>query len=496
MSTVAVPSVVAIPHPIASAAIGRPDAVALVADRTLTWGRLRPAVAHRAGALAEQGVRPGSVVLLLAPRDAQWFIDAHAIGWLGATVAPLDPNYPSESLAQAAGALAPDFHLVRGTHRGDLDVPSISCGDASSHQNATNPAPERPWPMNEPRCVLLTSGTEGAPRRVVLDTTQVLLSAFGSAIALGHLPGDRWLHCLPLHHVGGLALVYRAAFYGTTVELAPCFDAAHTASRLSSGAISGVSLTPRMLADVLASPASASLRAAPPAPLRTILVGGAAMPDDLVELVRRLKLPVARTWGMTEAGSQVCTAAAGDLRDSWLPPLPFARVTADGGALSVHGPLVGGTLETADSGEVDASGRVRVRGRRDDVIVSGGVKVAPQLVEQALIAHQSVRDAAVVGRPDARWGQAVVAFVVAAGPDRDDAALDAWCRARLPATKTPRAFIWRTALPRDPLGKLRRAELRAELENTIHRTPFAAPSADRTGARPPTRIGSSPEVVT
>ena len=445
-----------VPSPVASAALSQPERPGLVTHNSLSWREIRRQVALRAGAFADQGVDPGAVVALLAPRDAAWVIDAHAIGWLGATLAPINADQPATAVRDTFGLLKPTFQVIRGALADADDLP----GQRLEAVANPRPAPERAWPMDEGRVLLLTSGTQGSPKAVLLRTGQLLFSAFGSAIALGHLPGDRWLNCLPLHHVGGLALLYRAAFYGTTVELAPRFDPAQVARRLRSGEVHGVSLTPRMLADVLAEGPQRPM----PKALRVILVGGAAMSAELLRSARDLKLPVARTWGMTEAASQVCTAGPGDLDQPGLPPLAFARVSAPDGRLAVAGPLVDGECATSDAGEIDASGRVTVLGRADDVIVSGGAKTMPGVVEAALCGHPGVTEAAVVGRADARWGAMPVAFVVCSDAAVTAEQLRQWCRARLPNYSVPRAVLMRDRLPRDPLGKLLRRELRRQAE--------------------------------
>ncbi len=462
---------IAIPLPVASAALARPTAVALIAERTWSWAELAMAVATRAAALHQQGVRAGDIVALIAPRDGRWLVDAHAIGWLGAAVAPISQALPTTALREAATLVSPSFHIARQLPDGGVDLPGRSLREGG----AMKPALERPWPLHETRCLLLTSGTTGGAKVVRLSTAQVLLSACASAIRLGHLPEDRWLHCLPLSHVGGLAIVFRCAVHATTLELAGCFSAREVARRLRSGEVSGVSLTPRMLSDVL----DAGLPAPLPPRLRVILVGGAAMDEPLLERARGLDLPVARTWGMTEAGSQVCTAEPGDLRSPGLPPLPFIRVAERDGQLCIHGPLVGrapihrltgsgdpanGILASADRGVVDEQGRIHVLGRRDDVIVSGGAKTSPQQVEAALLAHPGIDEAAVVGRPDPRWGALPIAFIVGQMPHPDDTSLRAWCLSRLPGYSVPRDFVWRSGLPRGPLGKLRRRLLRQQAE--------------------------------
>ncbi len=427
------------PDPLESAAIARPDHPAIVADRTWSWAELRDAVAACAGALAE--VRTGQRVAITATHTPATMVQLFALARRGAAVALLPAHATPAEREAALRVLRPD-HV-----------------DPSPGEGA--PTPERDWPANEVRVVVLTSGTTGAPRAVALRSGALLLSAMGSALRLGHHLDDRWLHCLPLHHVGGVAILLRCALYGTTIEWGPGFDAEGIARRLDAGAVSLVSLTPSMLSEVL------DARRARPFPkrLRAVLLGGAETPTALLERCRALRVPLARTWGMTEAGSQVCTAYPGDL-DGPLPPLAFARVHREPDeVLRVSGPIVEGALRTSDVGVVDA-GRVAVSGRRDDLILSGGVNLSPAEIEATLEAHPAVREAAVVGVAHPRWGSRPVAALVGRGARPDDPALRAWCRSLLAPYKTPDAFHWVAELPRDALGKLRRRALREELEAT------------------------------
>lgn len=412
-----------IPSPIASAALARPDHPALVAGgAVVTWGQAAERVARLAGGLAASGAGPGSVVPLEATARVETVLALHAIGWVGAAaeVLPL--------------------------------------GGAGVVVKEGEPLPERPWPLDEARVIVRTSGSTGEPRPVALTTGQLLLSAFASATRLGLDPADRWLACLPPHHVGGLQILMRSAFYGTTVVLEPRFEAARVAALLDE--VTLVSLVPQMLARVLDARAE---RPFPPR-LRAILLGGGPCPEDLLARCRALGAPVALTWGMTEAASQVATTFPGELGDDGapaLPPLPFARVGVEGGRLRVGGPLVGEALLTNDRGRVDG-GRVTVLGRADDAIVTGGEKVLAGRVEAALRAHPAVADAAVIGLPSARWGQEVVAAVVLRAP-ASDAALRAAC-APLGAAARPR-IVRLDAIPRTALGKVRRAELRRLLQD-------------------------------
>ncbi len=464
----------ALPLPHLSAALARPGHPALVTPEgtTWTWAELASRAARRAHSLLDQGVGPGSVVALAGEARPSFVVELHALWQVGAVVAPLNPRATDAELRAALRAIAPQFvsapepGRLQATQRAALAT--TGAARLLTPGLGAAPAPERPWPLDEVRLIILTSGTSRRPRPMRLTTSQLVFSAFGSAVRLGHHLDDRWLACLPLHHIGGLSILLRCALYATTVELHPAVDLTRIAARLDSGEITLVSLSPSLLSAVLDARPEAPL---PPA-VRAILLGGAATPAPLLDRARALGLPLAITWGMTEAASQISTRLPGDLSADGGsgPPLPFARVEArDDGALVVRGPVVGGDLITNDHGHIDAEGRVQVGGRRDDVIVSGGVNLSPAEIEQALLTHPAVADAGVVGVADAQWGHRPVAVLVAATPGEageasarpDAAALRAHCADRLTGYKVPDRFVWVSALPRGALGKLSRRRLLA-----------------------------------
>lgn len=452
----------AVPHPLASAALADPERAALC-WRGQRWSAaaLLELVRRRAEALQAAGLRPGQRVARLARPGLDFVVDLHALGWLGASLAPLSVEAPVESLADALQAVSPrwwldtgDAALQEAARRAQV-APLLPQGQAE-------PAPERFWPLAEERLVVTTSGTTGAPRPVPLYTSQLVMSAFGSLVRLGHQHEDRWLCCLPLNHVGGLSVLLRSAFYGITAVLHDGFNPQEVARAMEEGEVTVVSLVPQMLRRVLDVRAEAAF----PASLRVVLLGGGAAPEALLTRCQRLQIPVATTWGMTEAASQISTMRPG----AWPQPLdsgaplPMARVRRhESGALEVRGPLVGGALLTGDQGEVTATGRVRIHGRGDDVIISGGENIDPHQVERALEGHLAVAQAAVVGRPDLRWGhRPVAALVPAEGAPRPSLEeLRQWCRACLPAWMAPDEIRWVEALPRTQLGKLSRASVRA-----------------------------------
>ena len=422
----------ATPNPIGSTALSRPEHVVLsVGTRTWTGIELLEAVLRRAGGFAADGVTAGSIVALAGKPTADWVVAYHALGWLGATVA-LIPSRASDE--------------ERETLVAACDADRVVDSDATLPVGA--PVPERFWPLEEARTIVFTSGTTGDPKPVALTTAQMLFSAFGSAIRLGHQPSDRWLCCLPLHRVGGLSIVMRCAFYGTTVVLEPTFDAEATNRAIDAGQVTLVSLVPRMMADLLDERAD---RPFPPS-LRALLLGGAPAGDALLSRCQAIGAPVAVTWGMTEAASQIATGFPGTpfVAGLSLPPLPFARVDAPGGRLRVRGPVVGRDHLTGDLGEISGRG-VRVAGRADATLISGGVNIAPARIERILSDHPNVRDVMVVGVPDTRWGERPLAFVVADAVSDD--ALSAWARDRLAPYEVPDRFVRVGAIPTNDMGK-------------------------------------------
>ena len=290
--------------------------------------------------------------------------------------------------------------------------------------------------------VMFTSGTSAEPKRVELTYGNVEASARGSARALGVTADDRWLCPLPLTHVGGLMILTRAVVCGFQALLDPPFDAGRVAARLNAGEATFVSLVPTQLKRCL----DAGLRE--PRELRAVVCGGAPLDPGLRARAEDAGVPVVDAYGLTETASQFVVDGL---------PLPGADVRIEDEEIVVRGPMVaGGELRTGDLGEWRDE-RLRVLGRKGDLIITGGENVSPEEVEAVLMAHPAVSDAGVFGRPDPEWGQAVTAHVIgSATPDE----LDAWCRERLARFKVPKHIEIVRSLPRTTSGKLLRRSMR------------------------------------
>ncbi|MFT7623622.1 MAG: O-succinylbenzoic acid--CoA ligase, partial [Myxococcota bacterium] len=425
--------------PVTSSAIARPDHPAVITDSaTCSWRELDQASAREATVLGGLGLGAGDTIALWSERSAPFVATLHAIGRVGAAAAPLDKRrtglIASMEAARATTLLCTD--AGQSVPSGIDSIRMIDHPDLPA-------AADRFQPLNEVRLVVLTSGTTGTPRAIRLTTLQIMTSAFGSAIRLGHDPADRWLCCLPLHHVGGLSILLRSAFYGITTILGEAGDERATL----------MSLVPTQLQRLLD-----ARGVVPFGPhLRAILLGGGPTSPALLARCEALSIPVSVTWGMTEAASQITTRAPGDTRpDAGAgTPLPFVRVQSVDGVLVARGPIVRGVLATRDRGRVDAEGRVHVGGRSDDAIISGGENIDPAAVEAVLDAHPDIAESAVVAIAHPEWGQRPAAVIVAAG-DRQptDEQLAAYCRERLSRYEVPDEFRWIDGLPRNALGKV------------------------------------------
>ena len=413
---------------IQTAAADHPERIAIEGpERSLTYGELRDAAGARAGA-----VRARRVAVAL-PAGVDFVITLHACLLTGAAVVPIDLRL---SAAEQEQRLAGADLVVR--------EPLVPARGAIGGVGRDRPV-----------AVLHTSGTTGAPKPVVLTEGNFEASARGSAVALGLDSAERWLCPMPLTHVGGLSIPIRSAIYSTTAVLHGRFDTEAVLNDLMDPArrITMVSLVPTMLARLL----DAGLERPPT--LRWALLGGGPIPAPLLERAHAAGVPVAPTYGMTEACSQIATFGR--------PLAGVDVVTAADGEVLVRGPIVSagalsgdGWLHTGDLGRFEDRGQLEIIGRKSETIVTGGENVAPTEVEAALLEHPAVADAAVHPRPDPEWGEAVVATVVLRdGRAVTPAELKAHCAGRLASFKVPKAVEFAERLPRTPSGKLLRRQL-------------------------------------
>ncbi len=426
-----------------------PERTALVTQgSSVTYAELEAEGTWVARRLAAYGVRrEGTAALTMHPRREEVVL-LHALMKLGATALPLSPQLTETERAAVLSSERPavDLNDAAELTQTEADLPLLGEHD-----------------MDDLCCRILTSGTAGEPRPIGLTYGNFLFSAVGSAFNIGVDPGDRWLCCLPLSHVAGLSIILRSVIYGTTAVLLDGFDTEQVASTLVSGDISLLSLVPTQLIRLLEADADLSRP-------RAILIGGGPVPADALDEALGRGATLVQTYGMTETCSQVTTLAPDDAErkvGSAGRPLLTTHVRIEAGEILVQGPTVApgcyeadGWLHTGDLGHIDEEGFLYVNGRRSEVIVTGGENVMPAEVEAVLLAHPSVADAAVVGRPDPEWQEAVCALVVVAdGKEASDDELRSHCASSLAPFKVPKRVAFVSSLPRTASGKLIRGDL-------------------------------------
>ncbi len=348
------------------------------------------------------------------------FVDALRREWDGGNaVLPVDQRLPATARAALLDSLAPD-RLVDGDGRHHLPGRGTENGDA---------------------LVIATSGATGAPKGVVLTHDAVRTSAMATSARLGITAADTWLACLPLAHIGGLSVITRALELDVSLIVHDGFDADRVSATARGGA-TAVSLV------------ATALQRIDPDLFRVIVLGGSRPPTGL-------PANVYTTYGLTETGSGVVY--------NGLPLDGVELAIATDGEILVRCPMllrcyrdsstpvdVDGWLHTGDLGEMQPDGRLQVAGRADDLIITGGENVWPDVVEAVIATHPAVREVAVAGATDSEWGQRVVAWIVPHADPPSPAAIRAHVLESLPGFCVPKELRVAEALPRTSMGKLQR----------------------------------------
>jgi O-succinylbenzoic acid--CoA ligase len=377
---------------------------------------------------------------------------AGALDGTGPAILPLDPDLPPERLAAILDTFAP-----AAVH---------TAGGVIQRPGAQPAGPDT-------AVVIATSGSTGQPKGVELSAAALRHSARATLDRVGASPGQRWLLCLPATHVAGVQVLVRSLVAGTDPVVVPRADA----DVLAGSGCAHVSIVPTQLRRLLdADPDAGWARG-----FTSVLLGGAAAPAALVGTARAAGVPVLTTYGMSET----CGGCVYDGRP--LDGVTVATGDAAGGSASedqdrirITGPVLfsgyrgrpdltaaamdGAWFVTSDLGSLGPDGRLTVRGRADDVIITGGEKVVAGEVASLLETCPGVREAAVVGRPDPEWGERVTAVIVPDNPAQPPT-LDLLCRhvrERLPRYALPRELVLRGTLPMLPSGKPDLETLRRE----------------------------------
>jgi acyl-CoA synthetase (AMP-forming)/AMP-acid ligase II len=476
-------------------------------ERT-TYGEMALRVAALAGGLSQHGVGRGDVVGLLSYNCPEFLETIFAANFLGAIAMPINWRLVAPEVRyilehSGARALVCDESLadVADEATRGLEATLVrACVAPTAREGWTSLAELRATPGSVARVptaaddihrLMYTSGTTGRPKGVMITHANLAWKNLAHIVEFGFTGSDLGLACGPLYHVGALDLTTTSLIAaGATTIIHRVFDAARVVDELERSRASTVWLAPAMVNAIMALP---GIERRDLASVRVVINGGEKMPIPLIERIQRVfpSAWFADAYGLTETVS-------GDTfldRDSIISklgsvgrPCLYLELDiwhADGksvlpgeqGEIVLRGPKVfrgywrdpdateaafaGGWFHTGDIGVRDDDGYLFILDRLKDMIVSGGENIASSEVERVLYEHDAVLEAAAVGRPDERWGEVPIAFVVV----REDATVTTevlleHCRAQLARFKVPREITFLDALPRNPSGKVLKRELR------------------------------------
>jgi malonyl-CoA/methylmalonyl-CoA synthetase len=462
------------------------------AARWVTAGELEERTRVGAQNLKAMGLVPGDRLLWCTGSSVAAVVANIAALRAGLVVVPTNVAYTARELAHIVGDVRPAAAVVDDPDRArwvveaataavrvmstDLqllaDVPGP--GDGSDRSAPADGGRLDASGPGDPALIGYTSGTTGAPKGAVLSHGNILANSESVALTWRWQPDDRLVHALPIFHGHGLCVaLYTSLLRGSSVVLLPRFDADAVLRACTTHRATMFFGVPTMYHRL-----AASARVGEMARLRLAVSGSAPLSAELHgRIFEDAGTDVLERYGMTETLMTISNPYEGERRPGTIGfPFPGVDVDVDGEEILVRGPtifggywerpaataerLVDGWFRTEDLAEVD-DGYVRIKGRASDLIVSGGYNVYPVEVEDVLLMHPAVAEAAVTGTPSDEWGEAVTAWVVADGPAPSAEELLTFAAGLLAPYKRPRRVHVVDSLPRNAMGKVRRVDLRS-----------------------------------
>jgi len=378
--------------------------------------------------LQSQGLRRGAIVALISANNPELVITLLGLLKAGMIAAPLNFRFPEELLQSTLQNLHPELLLTGSSVQPPLSGCRTAAITSLVEEASRLPVTESidtPEEMSRPVTIIHTSASSGRAKAAVHSFGNHWYSALGSEENLPFGPGECWLLSLPLFHIGGYALLFRAFVSGGCLAIAEPDEP--LANALESFPITHLSLVPTQLYRLLADRKSA-LRLSR---LKAVLLGGSSAPESLIEESARQSIPLYMSYGSTEMSSQIATTPgpASGPEQNCGKVLPFREIReAEDGELLVRGATLfqgyltdqkiqpqtdsDGWFHTSDIGRLSDDGVVRVVGRKDNMFISAGENIHPEEIECALMKIEGVREAVVVAVPDREFGMRPAAFIL------------------------------------------------------------------------------------
>jgi fatty-acyl-CoA synthase len=482
--------------------------IAIFGAETVTYGEMGARAAALAAGLHEQGVGAGDVVGLLSYNCTEFLEAIFAANYLGAIAMPINWRLAAPELRyildhSEARALVCDESLVdlaneatktmeRGLVRACLARPAPDGWMSIADLRVVSNLPSRvPAAGGDVHRLMYTSGTTGRPKGVMITHANLAWKNLAHIIEFGFTSADLGLACGPLYHVGALDLTTTSLIAaGATTIIHRVFEASDVVDEIERSRVTTVWLAPAMVNAIMALP---DIERRDLSSVRLVINGGEKMPIPLIERLQRTfpSAWFADAYGLTETVSgdtfldrdsivsklgsvgRPCLYLEVDIWDEHgasVPPDERGEVVLRGPKVfkgywrdpdATSAAFAGGWFHTGDIGMRDEDGYLYIVDRLKDMIVSGGENIASSEVERVLYEHESIVEAAVVGRPDDRWGEVPVAYVVVSSAvTTTPEELIEHCRRQLARFKVPKHVELVDALPRNPSGKVLKRELR------------------------------------
>ena len=471
-------------HGLPWAAARTPDKVAVrEGARAFTYRELNARVNRLAHALSALGLAPGDRLLVLLGDRLEHLETLFACAKVGVEAAPVDHRWRPDEVRHAVALYQPRGALFEESTRAlapeGLDGPRICLEADYEALLAKADASEalQPVASEAPFCIGSTSGTSGLPKGIRLSHRSMRWRMPIYAFDFGFGPDDVWLSNTPIAHGGGRAFAMATWIRGGTVLIDSDFDAERTLATVARERVTACMTVPTMLTRLLAVP---DLERHDRSSLRCVISTGAPLPPSVrLDVLDRLTpsfyqfysstesggITVLPPWRQRDRGDSVGTGVFGKelrLEDDGevLSRGPAVMAEYAGNPQATAAAFDGDWFRTGDLGRLDDEGLLYIVGRKKDMIISGGLNVYPAEVERVLYLHPAVQDAAVVGQPDAEWGEVVKAFVqLRAGQHASEADIVEHCRAHMASYKKPRLVEFVAELPRTTNGKIARQQL-------------------------------------
>ncbi|MDX2541565.1 class I adenylate-forming enzyme family protein [Streptomyces sp. WI04-05B] len=389
-------------------------------------------------------------------------------------------------------------------HPGALVLRADDLDELLQVERETGRSDDEPAPQDQDAIavVLYTSGTTAEPKAAVLRHRHLLAYVFNTQEFGSAEPDAATLVAVPPYHVAGLMNLLTNLYSGRRIVYQSAFDAPEWLAAVRRERVTHALVVPTMLARIVAEVPDGATARTPT--LRSLAYGGARTPRPLVERALRIfpDTGFVNAYGLTETTSSIAVLGPDDHREALVSDEPAVRdrlgsvgralpgveiqirdqegrqpaQVGTTGLVFVRGDQISGEyggraaaldgdgwFATRDRGRLDADGYLFIEGRADDTIIRGGENIAPAEIEDVLLTHPGIVEAAVIGLPDPEWGQRIVAVLVGTG---DPEEIRAWVRDRLRSAKTPDTVVFRAELPKTDTGKLLRRTLLADLETT------------------------------